>query len=81
MRPHLGHVEDIPLVGLGLLGVHHLHVDVPHGVVAPFDVRIKIVDQVVRVLTRQLLGGLAVEILDTDLRLDVDLDIFERAIL
>jgi hypothetical protein len=81
VRPHLGHVENVPLVRLRLLGVHDLDEDVPLGVVALLDSLEEILGEEVRVLTRNLGGGLGVEVLDAFLGLEVELDVLEATIL
>ena len=37
MWPNLGHVEDVPLVALGLLGRHDLNIDIPDWIVTPLN--------------------------------------------
>lgn len=81
MRPHLGHVKDVPAVRLGVGRVHDLHKDVPLGVVAAVDGGVEVVDEVVWVLAGQPGGRLAVEVGDAQLALDVDLYVFEGAVL
>ena len=81
MWPHFGHVEDVPLVGLGLAGVHHLHVDIPDGVVALFNSLEEVLDEEIRFLPGQLHGCFTIKIPDSNLRLDVNLDILETTVL
>lgn len=81
MRPDLGHVENVPLVRLGLLGVHDLHEDVPLGEVALLDGLEEVLGEEVRVLARNLGGGCGGEVLDTILGLEVELDVLEAAVL
>lgn len=81
MRPDFGHVENIPFVVFGLLRLHHLHVDVPFGVIALLDCIEKIVDKVIRVLSSELRGGFLIEILDSQLGLDMHLDVFKGSVL
>ena len=81
VRPDLGHVEDVPLVGLSILRVHDLHVDVPGRVVLFLNGVVQILQEEVWVLSRDFGGFLRGEGLDTLRCLDVHFDVFERAIL
>lgn len=81
MRPNLGHVEDVPLVRLRILGLHHLHKDIPLGVVALLDSLEEVLGQEVGVFAGHLCGGLGVEVLGAALRLEVELDILEATVL
>lgn len=81
VRPHFGHIEDVPLVALGLFRLHHLHEDFVDGVVSAVDGLVHVLDEVVRVLAGQLGGLLSGEVLDANGGFDVEFDVFERAIL
>lgn len=81
VRPNLGHVEDVPLVRLRILGLHHLHKDIPLGVVALLDSLEQVLGQEVGVFAGHLCGGLGVEVLGAALGLEVELDILEAAVL
>jgi hypothetical protein len=81
VRPHLGHVEDVPFVVLGLFGIHDLDEHVPHRVIAALNGLVHVLHQVVGVFARQLGGLFSGEVLDADGGLDVEFDVFEGAIL
>lgn len=81
MRPNLGHVKDVPLVRLRILGLHHLDKDIPLGVVALLDSLKEVLRQEVGILSGNLCGGLGVEVLCAALGLEVELDILEAAVL
>lgn len=81
MRPHLGHVENVPLVRLRLLGVHDLHEDVPLGEVALLNGLEEVLGQEVGVFAGNLCGGLGGEVFDAVLGLEVELDVLEAAVL
>lgn len=81
MRPHLGHIKDVPLVGFGVLGIHDLDVDVPDGIVLGLDGLVQVLQEEVWVLSGDPGGFLLREVLDSLLGLDVHFDVFERAIL
>lgn len=81
MRPHFGHVKDIPLVILSLVWLHHLHVDVVNGIIPLLDGVEQILHQVIWILAGKLLGVLPGEILDSQLRLDVYFDVSEGSVL
>lgn len=81
MRPDLGHIEDIPLIRLCVLGVHDLHIDVPGRIVAFLDGIEQVLDQAIGVFARNLHGFLSGHVLHAQLRFDVDFDVFEGAIL
>lgn len=81
MRPNLGHVENVPLVRLRLLGIHNLDKDIPLGVVALLNSLKEVLGVEVRVFARNLGGGLGVEVLDALLGLEVELDVLEAAVL
>jgi enoyl-CoA hydratase/carnithine racemase len=81
MRPYARHVEDIPVILLRLLRVHHLGEDVPAGILAAFDRLEQITRVGVGVLAGQLFGFLAGQVLDALVGLEVDLDVFKRPVL
>ncbi len=81
MWPNLGHVEDVPLVALGLLGRHNLNVDVPDGIVTLLNRLEKIVYQKVWIFASDFGSSLSIKVLDPKLGLDVNLDVVERSIL
>lgn len=81
MRPNLGHVEDVPLVRLRILGIHNLDKDIPLGVVALLDSLKEVLGQKVWVFAGYLGGGLGVQVLGAALGLEVELDILEAAVL
>lgn len=81
MRPDLGHVEDVVLIGFGVLGVHDLNVDVPCRIVLALDGVVQVFQEEVWVLSGNFNGFLVGEVLDALCCLDVHFDIFERAIL
>lgn len=81
MRPNLGHVENVPLVRLRLLGIHNLDKDIPLGVVALLNSLKEVLGVEVRVFARNPGGSLGVEVLDALLGLEVELDVLEAAVL
>lgn len=81
MRPHLGHIEDIPPVVLSLLRRHDLHVNIPGRIVLPLDGFEKILDEEVGVFTSQADGFFFGQVFDALGGLDVEFDVFEGAIL
>lgn len=81
MRPHFSHVEDIPLVGFGILGIHDLHADVPGGILISFNGLVHVLDEIVGVAAVDLLGLFTGKVLNPLLALQVEFDIFEGSIL
>lgn len=81
MRPDLCHIEDIPSELFCLGRIHHLHIDVPDRMVARLDGLKQVLDEVVRILARNLDRLFSGHVLNAESRLDMDLDIFERTIL
>lgn len=81
MRPDLGHVEDVPLVGLRILGVHDLDIHIPHGIVTLLNMIVKILDQVIWVLSGDFRGRCGIEVANALLGLDMNLDVLEGAVL
>lgn len=81
MRPHLGHIKAVPLVGFGVLWIHDLGVDVPDGIDLNLDGLVQVLQEEVWVLSGDSGGCLLREVLDALLGLDVHFDVFERAIL
>lgn len=81
MRPHLGHVKDVPLVCLRILGIHNLDKDIPLGVVALLNSLKEVLGEEIGVFAGHLGGGLGVEVLGAPLGLEVELDILEAAVL
>lgn len=81
MRPNLGHVEDIPLVLLGLFGTHQLDIDVPDRIFTPVNSFKHVTYHKIRILPGDLGGFLGGKILNALLRFDVDFGIFEGAVL
>lgn len=81
MRPHLGHIEDIPSVIFSLLRGHNLHVNIPGRIVFPLDGFEEILDQKVGVFSRHADGFFFGEVLDALGGFDVEFDVFEGAIL
>lgn len=81
MRPNLGHVENVPLVCLRILGIHYLDKHIPLGVVALLNSLKEVLSEKIGVFTRNLGGGLGVEVLDALLGLEVELDVLEAAVL
>lgn len=81
MRPDFGHVEDIPLVSLGFFWVHGLHIDIPYGKITSFDGFIHVLQVKVWILSSNSYRLSIGHILDANLGFDVDLDVFEGAVL
>ena len=81
MRPHLGHVENVPTVLFRFARVHDLDVDVPLRKISSSNSIEHVLDQMVGVLAGDSLSCLAVKVFHANGCLDVDLDILERAIL
>lgn len=81
VRPHLGHIKDVPLVGFGVLWIHGLDVNAPDGIVLSLDGLVQVLQEEVWILSGDSGGFLLREILDALLGLDVHFDVFERAIL
>ncbi|MCY1230084.1 hypothetical protein D9M72_424810 [compost metagenome] len=74
VRPHLGEVERVEAVGLGVLVRHDLDVQVPGGEVAGGNVLLEVADVEVRVRAGQLFGAVARDGLDALVGLEVVLD-------
>lgn len=51
MRPDFGHIEDVPLVGFRILGVHNLDVDIPNRIVLAFNGVVQILQEEVWILS------------------------------
>lgn len=81
MRPHLGHIEDIPSVIFSLLGRHDLHVNIPSRIIFPLDGFEEILDEKVGILSGHTDGFFFGEVLDALGCFDVEFDVFEGAIL
>jgi hypothetical protein len=81
VRPDLGHVENVPFVALGILEVHDLDIDVPYRIVTFLDRVEQILQQMIWVLASNFGCFLSGKVLDALLGLDMDLDVFEGAIL
>ena len=81
VRPHFRHVENIDLVCLRFIRVHYLHEHIPHREVSFLNRLVKVVHQEIRIFAGYFDGGFTVEILDSYLRFDVNLDILETPIL
>lgn len=81
MRPYFGHVKNVPLVRLCLLGSHELHIDVPDRIIASLNRFEHILDHVVGVFPGNPVGLVPRESLIALLSLHMDLGILERAVL
>jgi len=81
VRPDFGHIKNIPLVVFSILGIHDLNIDTPNRIVPAFDCVEQILQEKVWILSGHLLSFLAGEVLDTLLGFDMNLNVFERAIL
>ena len=71
VRPHLGQVERVEPVGLGVLERHDLHVQRPAREVAVLDRRVQVALVVVAVFTGQPVGVLLGQELDALVGLEV----------
>lgn len=81
LRDGLGGIEDVGLVVLGLQRIDDLGVDRPRRVVSLFDGSEEVLLEVVGILTTDSDGLIIGEVLYSLIRLEVDLDVFERSIL
>lgn len=81
LRPHLGQIEDVPAELFGLLGRKDLNVDSPSRVVTLLDRVEEILSVPVGVLTSQLASFVVGEVLDALIRLEMDLNVIEGAVL
>lgn len=81
MRPDLGHIKDVPLVGFSILGIHDLDVNIPDGVVLSLNGLVQVLEKEVWILAGYSGGFLLSEVFNTLLSFDVHFDVFERAIL
>lgn len=81
MRPDLGHVKDVPLVGFSILGIHDLDINIPDRIVLSLNGLVQILEQEVWVLAGYSGSFLLGEVFDTLLSFEMHFDVFERAIL
>lgn len=81
MRPDLRHIENIPFIALSVLGVHHLKADIPLRIFAPLDGLVEILHEMIWILPGDPDRRLAVVVLNAELGLNVDLDVFEGTVL
>ena len=81
MRPDLGHVKDVPLVGFGILGIHDLDVNIPDGIVLGLDGLVQVLEQEVWILASYSGGFLLGEVFNTLLGLEVHFDVFKSTVL
>ena len=81
VRPDLGHVKDVPLVGFSILGIHDLDINIPNRIVLSLNGLVQILEQEVWVLAGYFSGLLLGEVLNPLLSFDVHFDVFERAVL
>lgn len=81
MRPHLGHIEDIPSVVFSLLGRHDLHVNIPGRIVFPLDGFKEILNEKVGIFSGHADRLFFGEVLDALSGFDMEFDVFEGAIL
>lgn len=81
MWPHLGHIEDVPLVALGFRGIHDLNKDIPRRVVSSVNGLKHVPNHVIGVLAGNLCRLFPSEVLHALTRLHMDLYVFERTIL
>jgi hypothetical protein len=64
MRPHFGHIKDVPAVLLGLFRSHNLNVHVPFRIISLLDGFEKILDMIIGVFSGDTERLLCREILD-----------------
>lgn len=81
VRPDFGHIKDIPSVFFRLFRLHDLDIDVPNGVIAPFDSFKQILNEKVGVLATDFDGFFSGEVANANGGLDVYFDIFEVTVL
>lgn len=81
VRPYLCHVENIPLVFLCIPWLHDLHVNVPLGVVAPFNGVVEILQVMIWCRTGHSSGRLPIQAAASKLGLQMNLGVAEGAIL
>lgn len=77
MRPHLGHVENIPPVLFCLFGLHDLYIDIPDGVITLFDGFEQVLNQIIGVFAGDSGSVLLGKVLYPQCSLDMDFDVFE----
>lgn len=58
MRPHLGHVEDVPSVLFCLLWLHDLYINIPDRVISLFDGFKQVLNQKIGVFSSESGGSL-----------------------
>lgn len=81
VRPDFVHVKNIPLVVLYLFRAHELDINVPNRVIFIFNYVKQILEQVVGSFSNNPRSFLSGKILNSLLSFDVDLDVFEIAML
>lgn len=81
MRPDLGHVKNVPLVGFSILGIHDLDVNVPDGIAFSLNGLVQVLEKEVWILAGYSGGLLLGEVFNSLLSFDVYFYVFERAIL
>lgn len=80
MRPHLGDIKDGAAVALSLLGLHHLDVELPLGVVTAQDGLEEVLIVEVGVDTSHASGLLGGEVVGAQHRSEVELAVAEFAV-
>jgi hypothetical protein len=80
MRPHFGHIENVPPVFLGILWIHYLKICRPAWEVFPFNCFKQILDIVIGIGSSNVGGFFIGEAFDTLIGFHVELDILEGAI-
>lgn len=81
MRPHLGHVENVPSVIFRLFWLHDLYIDIPDWVISLLDGFKQVLDQEIGVFATYFGSLLLGEVLNPLRGFDVDFDVFEGSIL
>ena len=81
VRPNLGDVENVPLELLDLLWIEHLNIAGPAGEILILNGIKQILRMMIWIFGLHLLGLVVGEILDALISLNVDLNVFEGAIL
>ena len=75
LGPHLGQIEWIVLVLLGLIEGHDLNVHAPAGIFASLDGIVQIANAVVGIAAGQFVGALHIQVLDALIGLEVEFGI------
>lgn len=81
MWPNLGHVENVPLVVLGLFRSHDLNEYIPLRIITLLDRFEEVFNKVVWVLAGHFRCGFAIYVSDSELAFDVHLDVSKRTVL